>query len=126
MTGVMAVAGQLGILTLSRPLTTRERRGVQQPPLVTPRGAGDRQGVQDAGRERGRTAQLAVIGRLAADVGEQVSEPVSDRRQPVAFGVITEQDEVTSEQHSRSARSGVTPCCAFWDCRSRLTARVLG
>jgi len=49
---------------------------------------------------------------LAADVGEQVSEPVGHRPQPAAFGVVAEQglrdrqaDELGVRQLGRMARS---------------------
>jgi hypothetical protein len=48
--------------------------------------------VQDLGDQRGRAAQAAVVGGLAADVGEQVPQPVGDRSQPAAFGAVAEQD----------------------------------
>jgi hypothetical protein len=94
MTSVVAVAGVAGqrrALDRLPALVARDRRGVQQLPLVAPRRAGDRQGAQDAGHQRRRAAQPAIVGRLPADVREQPSEPVGHRPQPAAFGAIAEQ-----------------------------------
>jgi hypothetical protein len=95
MTGVVAVAGvagQLRALNGLPALPTGDRGRVQQPPLVAPRRRGDRQGAQDAGHQRCRAAQPAVVSGLAAGIGEQVPQPLGHGPQPAAFGVIAEQD----------------------------------
>jgi hypothetical protein len=48
--------------------------------------------VQDLGDQGGGPAQAAVVGGLAAYVGEQVPQPVTDRSQPAAFGAVAQQD----------------------------------
>jgi hypothetical protein len=47
--------------------------------------------VQDADHQRGGAPQPAVVGRLPADIGEQVPQPVGHRPQPAALGVIAQQ-----------------------------------
>jgi hypothetical protein len=42
--------------------------------------------------QRRGPAQPAVVGGLAAHVGEQVPKPVGDRPQPAALGVVAQQD----------------------------------
>jgi hypothetical protein len=114
MAGVPAVAGpagQLAALDGLPALPTRDRGRVQQAPLVTPPRRADRHGAQDAGHQRPRAAQPAVVGRLPADIGEQVSQPATDEPQPAAFGVIAQQhlghgqaDQLGVRQPGASAR----------------------
>ena len=92
---VIAIAGPAGQVAALDGLTggaAGDRGGVQQPPGVTPGRRGDGQDVQDLGDQRRGPAQAAVVGGLAADVGEQVPEPVGDRAQPAAFGAVAQQD----------------------------------
>src|SRR5215218_1817868 len=95
MAGVNAVAGPAGQLAALDRLATGaagDRGGVQQPPLVTPRRRANRQGAQEPRDQRRGPAQPAVVGGLAADVGEQVPQPAADGAQPAPFGVIAQQD----------------------------------
>jgi hypothetical protein len=115
MAGVAAIPGPAGQLAAVDRLTAGaagDRGGVQQPPLVAPRRRADRQGVQELGDQRGRPAQPAVVGGLAADIGEQVPQPATDGAQPAPFGVIAQQhlgdgqaDELGVRQPRRPARS---------------------
>jgi hypothetical protein len=69
-----------------------DRGGVQQPPGVTPRRAGHRQGMADGGDQRRGPAQPPVVGGLAAHIGKQVPQSGVDRAQPAAFGAVAQQD----------------------------------
>ena len=95
MAGVNAIAGPAGQRRAPDGLSrgaAGDRGGIQQPPLVTPRRRGDRQGTQELRDQRCGPAQPAVVGGLAADVGEQVAEPAGHRPQPAALRVIAQQD----------------------------------
>jgi hypothetical protein len=48
--------------------------------------------MADGGDQRGGPTQAAVVGGLAAHVGEQVPQAGVDRAQPTAFGAIPQQD----------------------------------
>src|SRR5829696_2212458 len=92
---VIAIAGPAGQVAAAHGLAAGaagDRGGVQQPPGVTPRRRADGHRVQDLGGQGGGPTQAAVVGGLAAHVGEQVPQPLGDRPQPAAFGVVAEQD----------------------------------
>ena len=48
--------------------------------------------MQDLRHQRRGSAQAAVVGGLAAHIGEQVPQAGVDRTQPAAFGAVAEQD----------------------------------
>jgi hypothetical protein len=108
MAAVIAVAGPACQVAAPHGLAggaTGNRGGVQQPPLVTSRRAGDGQGVQDAGDQRRGPAQPAVVGGLAAHVGEQVPRPAGHRPQPATLGGIAQQDLSDARQISSASDS---------------------
>jgi hypothetical protein len=89
---VAGPAGQLRALAGLAALPARDRGGVQQPPLVPPRWAGDRHRMQDGRDQRCGPTQAPVVGGLAAHIGKQMSQPAPDGAQPAPFRVIAQQD----------------------------------
>jgi hypothetical protein len=116
---VIAIAGPAGqrrTLAGLAALAAGDRGGVQQPPLVSPRRAGDRHRVQDGGDQGGGPAQAAVVGGLAAHIGEQVPQPAIDGPQPAPLGVIAQQDlgdRQTDQLGVRQPRPPAWPAAGF-------------
>ena len=109
---VAGMAGQRRALDALAAGSAGDRGGVQQPPLVTPRRAGDRHRPQDGGDQRCGPAQAPVVGSLAAHVGEQVPQAAGDRAQPTTLGVVAQQDLGDRQADQLSVRQ------PWWPARS--------
>src|SRR5918993_5694031 len=117
--GVIAIAGPAGqrrTLAGLAALAAGDRGSVQQPPLVTPGRTGHRHRVQDGNDQWRGPTQAAVVGRLAADIGEQVPQPATDGPKPAPLGVIAEQDlgdRQTDQLGVRQPRRPARPAAGF-------------